>query len=646
MMKWRNTVGLVGLALALFGFIFFYERHTVPVQPALGTPPRLLPNLVPREVSAIQIRFTNLVIRAERNGDAWRLTAPLVYPAAPVAAERFLTTWQNAAVAAHLSPADLSRRGQKLSDFGLDKPQTSILLEQGGEGRELHLGAHTTVGDQVYAQIVGVPGISVVEAALLEVLPRSADDWRNLALVERGGGAFDQVEIIKPNGGMYLQRDPTNQVWQLSRPRLRADQFKVENLLDKIEQGRLTRFVTDDLNADLETYGLLPPALELVLGQGTNPLQRVQFGKSPPQDAASVYARRLDRTNVVLVPKTLLDLLHMPAAEYRDRRLLAFNPAAITQLEVRSDEPFLVRRQTNDTWLAGETTAVDTPFVRDWLLRLSQLQVSEFVKDVVTDFSGYGLAQPSRQYVLRTSVTNASGVTNLLVGELHFGSNTLEKVFVRRADEDSVYAVRYFDYLHMPATVWQLRDHRVWSFTTNQTTRVTLREQGRNRTFLRSPAGDWSLAPGSRGRVNPFALEEVVFRLGELTAPAWVARGEENLPRFGFAATNLQITVELRLEDQPQTLTLDFGGPSPTRFPYAAARLDGQVWIFEFPWALFSDLVPAFGLPLTEESPAPGRRDTSLIRAAELDPTRSEEGGGTWAGRRRPAGVRPACSDA
>ena len=601
MMKWRNTWLLVAVAAALLAFIAFYERHSGPDTPGPVAPPRLLPRLKSADVSAVQVRRTNqFVVKAERSAGSWKLTAPLSYPAAPVAVDRLLQMLERLDVATRLSPSEVSRHGQKPADFGLDAPQAAIVIEQAGDRQELQLGARTVAGDQVYAQVVGTPGIDVVDAALLDLLPSSTDDWRNLALFDLAGTTVERVEVIKPGGGLFLQRDPTNQLWQLSRPRQRADQLKAEGLLEKIYQARVVQFVSDDPKADLDSFGLQPPQLELVLGRGTNFFQRVQFGKSPAQDTTNIYCRRLNQTNVVLVPKSLLDTLGTPAAEFRDRRLLAFQPSDVTLIEVRSDDPFTLRRQTNDTWLAGETTSADGPFMRDWLHRLSQLQVSEFVKDVVTDFSAYGLAQPRRQYILKTSVTNVAGVTNVVLGELQFGTNTNDKVFVRRADEDSVYAIHYLDFYRMPAASWQLRDRRVWNFTTNQVVRVVLRQGGLTRALLRSAAGEWTFAAGSQGIINPFAVEEMLFRLGELHATMWAARGSENLPRHGFSAANLQISVELKMGDKLQTLTLDFGGPTPSRFPFAAATLDGQVWIFEFPWYLYQDMERAFGLPLAE----------------------------------------------
>jgi len=618
------------MAAALFAFIFLYERH-LGTSPAEGQPPpRLLPRLQLAQVAAIQARRTNqFFIRAERHGESWRLTAPLSYPGAPVAVERLLTGLEAAVVFTRLSPREISRRGQQPADYGLDSPQASVVLEQGNDRVELQFGLHTTAGDQVYVQQVGVPGISVVDAALLDLLPVSLHEWRNLALVDWRGGEPDTVEIARPDGGLCLQRDLTNQVWQLSRPRLRADQFQVAALLEKIQQARVLRFVTDDPAADLESYGLAPPQAELVAARGSNVLQRVQLGKNPPGDPTNYYARLMNWTNVVLVPKALVEALQTPASEYRDRRLLTLQPESVSWIEVRSSEPFTLRRQTNGSWIAGETAPADAAFIQEWLRHLGQLRVIEFVKDVVTDFSPYGLAQPARQYLLRGAVTNATGATNALLADLQFGSNTLDKVYVRRADEDSVYAIRYWDYYPMPTAAWQLRDHRVWTFTTNQVQRVFVRERGRQRVLSRSASGEWSLTAGVPGEINPFALEEMAYRFGELTAPTWTARGASELPRYGFGATNLQVAIELKTGETNQTLTLDFGGPAPTRFPYAAAQVDGQVWIFEFPWALFQPLASALGLPLGDPpaapTPAPGAAPPPPI--APRDPAAGSGGG-------------------
>jgi hypothetical protein len=94
--------------------------------------------------------------------------------------------------------------------------------------------------------------------------------------------------------------------------------------------------------------------------------------------------------------------------ELRDRQLISFAPESVDNVEVRGDETFILRKQPPGAWLAGEMP-VDTRFVENWLGGLSQLQVSEFSKDIVTDFAAYGL-DPARgnTYSRRRSPTRSA----------------------------------------------------------------------------------------------------------------------------------------------------------------------------------------------------------------------------------------------
>lgn len=596
-MKWTQTWLLLALACALGAFIFFFEQHLAD-SGVMAPPEKVLPQLKAASVNNLQVRRgKQFVLHIERAGESWSFTSPLAYPAAPVAVESLLKFLEQLVPQTRITPEEM--RGRKLTadEFGFDAPQAVLILQAGELRHELQIGARSAAGDQVYVQIVGRPGIYVVEATLIDRLPRTVNDWRETALLNLAGLNFDRVETIKNGGGLALQRDPATKLWQLSRPQQRADQVKVQAWFEKIRLARAVDFVTDDPKADLEAFGLQPPALELSFGQGTNQVQRVQFGRSPTNDPASVFARRLSQTNIVLVPKTFLETLHTPFTELRDRRLVDFDPAAVDLIEVRGTEQFTLRRQTNNTWTTGDNLTADIPYMRDLLVLLSQLEITEYVKDVVTDFSSYGLKPPQLQYILKAGVTNAAGPTNVVLAHLDLGTNLNDQVFVRRADEDSVYAVRHMDAHYLPSAAWQLRDHRVWNFTTNQVVRVTIQQHGRTRLLVRTPGGDWSLAPGSAGTVNPWAMEEIMFRLGEMYAMTWVARGAEGRARHGFTGNGHTISIEIKAGDKFQTLTMDFGGPSLLRLPYASTLVDGQPWVFEFPWQLYPDVLRELSIP-------------------------------------------------
>jgi hypothetical protein len=606
-MKWRPTLWLVALAVVLFAFIYLVERHTTPTALGPEAAPRLV-SLRAGDVTNIQLRLTNrLVLQVEKSNDVWFVTVPLSYPANSGAIEGLLQRLETLTRLKHLPLEEVTADGRTIAAFGLDVPAATLTLQHAGRRTELLFGSRTPLADQVYVQLLAQPGIYVVSAEVFDRLPRSANDWRDTALLNLAGLVLDRVEVRAPGRGFAIVLDPTNRSFRLLRPTpARADGPKVETLLRRIGASRVVRFETDSPVVDLEPYGLQTPAAELVLGQGTNDLVTVQFGKSPTNDASLVYARRLSQTNIVLVPKALLELLQTSHTELRDRHLLSFVPAAVDLIEVAGDEPFTVQRQGSNTWVVAGTPSLpaDAGLVLEWLDRLSRLE-GNVEKDVVTDFVSYGLAPPARQYLLKAAVTNAAGgVTNRLLAQLDLGAGTGGRIFARRLDDSAVYSLEGAELAAVPVAGWQLRDRRVFNFTTNQVTGVTVRFGGQDRKLLRGPMGDWSLAPGTSGIINTFAVEELMFRLGELRAAYWTARGDAQRARLGFSDAGPKITIELKNGERPALLPLEFGGHAPTLLPYALAPVDGQPWIFEFPLKLHLELVRDLLTPLFPKSAA------------------------------------------
>jgi hypothetical protein len=187
---------------------------------------------------------------------------------------------------------------------------------------------------------------------------------------------------------------------------------------------------------------------------------------------------------------------------------------------------------------------------------------------------------------LKSPATNApSGPTNGIIAELSFGTNQAEKVFAQRADEPGfIYAIKLADYQRLSAAGWQMRERRIWNFSTNEVARATIRQQGRVRQIVRNGPNEWSLAPGSQGVINDLAVEATVSGLCQLTAVAWVARGDQNRTRYGFTENNPQIALESRGGEK---VSVEFSNEAPANVTYAAVTLDGQLWIFEFPAWLY-----------------------------------------------------------
>ncbi len=581
----RNTWRWVVVAAVLLAVIVLQHRFS---RRAIRGPVKVLPNLKAAAATSVQIRPADQQeIRAVRTNGTWQLTEPLVYPAQAVSIEKLVSEIAGLTPAASITARELRDRPDTDKEYGFASPQASITIEQPGYAARLRVGARTSPGDQVFLQVVGVEGIYVVDADFLKYIPRSADDWRDTALINLDGLVFDRLAVTNGTKIFELRREATNKLWRMVYPlQARANSAKTEESLQKLQSVRVQRFLPFDPKADLEPFGLQPPELEVALAEGTNAVARLQFGKTLTNDTRLVYARRLGLDAIVAVPKDLLAPWYAQVNDFRDPFLLTWT-GPVAEIDVRGRHDFSVQ-ETNGAWrVLPENLPADAGLVKALLSALGGLQIVEFTSDVVTtpDLPTYGLASPSRQYILKSAQSNSPGSpTNAIIAEVSFGTNQADKVYARRADESFVYAVKLSDFQRLPAAGWQMRERQIWNLSTNDVTGVTVRQKGRVRRIVRDGPFEWSLAAGSQGVINVVGVEEAVRGLCQLAAAAWVGHGDQDRARYGFTDNDDRITLELKNGNQ---VTVEFSTQATPDGLYAAVALDGQPWIFHFPsWLL------------------------------------------------------------
>ena len=602
----KNTLLLVVLAAGLFSFIFFYERHRNLAPPP---PAKMLPGLEIASVTNIQILQgkTDNSIRAERaiNG-TWQLTWPINYPAQTMAIENLLKALQDLTPQDYISAEDLKNRRNVDADYGMDKPAVTIVISQGGDERTLMLGSFTAPGDQIYAKVLGSGGMDIVGKDILQYIPQQSVDWRDtLFLSLPGRGVFDRITVTNGTRTFTIRSDRTNSSWHIL-PHDRVNIEKLADLFTRLRTLRVERFVSDKTNADLESYGLQPPQLELDFDQDTNHLLTLQIGKSPTNEPGMVYARRDDQNTVVLVSSAAVEGW-AEKNELRDRTLANMYTWLPDEIAVTGRANFTVRRITNDTWRVSSPydLPADTNLVKQFLLKVARLSVYPTngpiaVKDIVppSEWTNYGLAKPVWKYLLRSNVTNGTaGITNAVMAELDFGATTNnDALFVRRPEEPSVYAVSLAEFQQLPTSGIQLHERRIWNFTENQVSRIIIRQGGNPMEVVHRAQYDWAVAPGSQGVINPLAVEVGATELGLLAAEDFVERGAEKKADYGFTEKSLRISVLVGKAGETKMYSVEFGGWSPRGLRYGMVELDGQKWIFEFPAVVYDRLMSYFNL--------------------------------------------------
>jgi len=589
-MSIKKTVVWLVIAGALFAFIYFYQRN---VHPPVGGPTKVLPGLRPDAVTSILIRPSGpiqLQIRLDRTNGAWQLTQPLIYPAQAEKVQQLLAFLERLRPAPYLTVSELRNHNNADEEYGFATPQATLVIQQGEYLPRIRVGALTNPGDQVFLQIEGDLGAYVVDADLLNHLPHSADDWRDTSLIKLEGVAYDRIGVTNSAKGdpgrpglpassstFVLQRDPTNGVWRMVWPLdARANNARIEEWLQKLQNLRIRNFISDDPKSDLEPLGLAPAELELGISNSTNTLALLQFGRSPTNDVSKLYAHRAGQPGVVTVNKDLLLGWCAVLNDFRDPHLLSL-PDEIDSVEFANGaDRSSLQHQADGSWrLMPEDSLGDPNLAASFLSTLTNLEIVRFVNDVVNpaDLPQYGLAPPQYRILVKAKCP-AGAATNAALTELDFGlgTNLTDKVFAKRTDESFVYAISTNDFARLPAGSWQLRDRTLCRFSVADVSGLLFRQQGRICQMIHKGPLSWTFAPGSQGIVNDAAVEETVRGVVQTTAIVWAARGEQSRSALGFTADGAHLSLELKSGGK---FDLEFGGQAPTGNVYAAVMLEG-----------------------------------------------------------------------
>jgi uncharacterized protein DUF4340 len=595
-MNWKPTWVLLTTAVVALAFIVSVEQ---PLQRRrqLQASRVILPGLNPALVTNIVILpWSQPPIQAARSNaadPAWSLLRPVAYPAESATITRLLNYLAKLAWVDRVSESELTDRPLAQEEFGFSKPRFTLLLQGSGPDRHLEIGDLGAFNDRISLQVWGNNDIYQVSSDILRWIPTDKNDWRDLSFLNLTNLSYQTLRVRAAGKEFDLERDATNHLWLMRKPPARADTPKINDLLSRLQKAFISGFVTDDPHADLESYGLqssdTTPELVLSFLDGTNKVAGVQVGGSPTNHPDLAFARRDGAGNIVLVAKDSLKLWEAPYTNFLDQHFISLSPSLVECIQVRGQDDFEVRKQTNGAWLvlAGQSYPADAQLMDLWLSSLTNVP-TEIVKTVVTDFAPYGLSNASLQYVVRFRA--GAGESE---ARIDFGTNAAGKVFERRRDEDFVNSISSDDYRWLPRVSWQLRDRQVWGFEPTNVVSITVRQGGGTLKYLRDPDGNWTYAPGSISQVvlNSPALQECVFQIGRLRAIYWDGVGEKNLDKFGFEKTRHEVDFEVKHGGANEIFRLQFGSPSPMLHPYASVVRDGQRLIFEFPADLYDKLV-------------------------------------------------------
>jgi hypothetical protein len=421
---------VLAVLLGLGAYVYFVERK----QPAGDTKPKekVFASLDKAKVTELDIApREGEAVRLVKDGEAWKLTAPLTAPADANEADSLAGSLANLEL-----DEVVAEDGAKLGEFGLDPPKATVgvKVEGASEPMKLLLGDKSPDGGSVYAKLPTQPRVFTIASYLEGSFTKKPFELRDRQVLHVKRDAVKSLEVAAPEGAFSLAKDDKGE-WGFVKPVVtRAGRWSVDGLVGSLESLRMESVAAEEaLDKDLARYGLAKPVRSVVIGLDGGASKTLQIGGSPdapapaekakgdskgepspspsPAKPTKYWAREAGSRLVAVIPSAIVDDLAKGMGEYRAKRLLDVATYEVEGFEAEAEgtKRSFARSTTKDKdgieqhkWkqAAPDAKDLETNKVQDVLFKVGGVEVADFL-DAPSGPEAYGLDKPILKVTLK-----------------------------------------------------------------------------------------------------------------------------------------------------------------------------------------------------------------------------------------------------
>src|SRR5216684_399727 len=610
-MKWKTTLVLLTIALALAVYIKFYESKRPNTEEAKRQAQNVL-NFSREKIDGVVIQNGDDKIDIRRRDNKWRLETPIKDQADASLVNNLLLDLENWQKDAAISAKEMEADKNKLADYGLSSPKLRLKLIGPDTPPEIFFGKDAALEGKMYVRFGNSKETFLANQSVKKAIDKKPEDFRDRKLTDLIMAQVVRVVLKTSAGEMELQKKGDH--WDILKPlHTRADDQKVSDLIAQVTTARIQQFVADD-GGDLHPYGLAEPRGSLALfaqddksgRRGDTDSSRGEQGKTlqiggvPEKEKDQVYVRFSPRAFVYTLPKKIEETLNNKPNDLRDRHFVLVDTKILDRLTIDAPgkgKTVLARKDENWTIASRNNAPANSSEAHRLIDTLQNEQVTKFVEDVASNLPKYGLDKP--QVIVTFSSFASENTAETKAGEQPFASVAFGKVegndvYARVGDEPFVVAVRrnLLDQIFTDPLQWQ--ELSIFNFKPEQIHRISVTTD-KECALVRGANNQWSWAKGS-GAINQTNVQSLLNTLSTLHAVRWVG---STTPAQGFDKPQLVVTFTTSPDDKA-THKLTIGGVAPNGMSFA--KLDEREGTF----AVNAPDLNALKLPLVaHESPSP-----------------------------------------
>jgi len=360
----------------------------------------------------------------------------------------------------------------------------------------------------------------------------------------------EKFSLKKEDGSVITLKKDDQGRWQLVEPlEADADEYEASSLAENFASLRIDK-VVEEQATDPAAYEIPKKEISLWLKGQSEPVL-IQIGMENPLDG-TLYARRADRQQVVLLASPLKYSLDKKVFDLRKKDILKFEKSRVQSVELRSEGLNWKVKREGEAWqFIYPVSALASKYQIDNLLdSLSGLRAKEFLAEEkdLEKLKQYGLDRP--EFTVTLGLQDSQ--------ELIFSINRRDnKVVATSSLARKIIEIDSQIATDLGRKVADLREKKVASFNSWEAVGLSLKKENWQLTAVREKVKDrgkeqekWFLVLGEARKepAEESKIESLLRKLEYLEASEFIDNPAE-LKEYGLDNPTLEISVRVKPAD-------------------------------------------------------------------------------------------------
>jgi hypothetical protein len=299
------------------------------------------------DISALTISYPadakSQTIQMEKRGDSWEITQPIQTGADEPSVEGIVEELATARVS-QTEPGAPDR----LKAYGLEPP--AVLLDfqlKNGTKHSLKLGKKDFTGVSVYAVADNAKDVALLPESLLVSVDKPLQELRDRAVLHIASDQVNSFEL--KNGTREVAAKGKDGDWRFSKPAATGgDTEAISSLLTTVANAKMVTIASETAEK-LSSYGLTSPAITFTATDAKGKTATLLVGK---KEGDEYFARDASRPTIFRINQDLYKKLAENYGDLRDKRIVQFDPANISHVEVHNSNGAVeLTRKNESEWI-------------------------------------------------------------------------------------------------------------------------------------------------------------------------------------------------------------------------------------------------------------------------------------------------------